>query len=64
MWVMVRVYGNNLEGALKIFKKQIQQQGLFKELKKRSYYEKPSVKRKRKRQEARKRMVKITSSHY
>ncbi len=61
---MVRVYGNNLEGALKIFKKQIQQQGLFKKLKKRSYYEKPSVKRKRKRQEARKRMVKITSNHF
>jgi len=61
---MVRVYGTNLENALKVFKKQIQQQGLFRELKKRSFYEKPSEKRKRKRQEARKRMVKVTMSHY
>ena len=61
---MVRVYNNNIEGALKVFKKQIQQQGLFRELKKRSFYEKPSAKRKRKQQESRKRMMKITENHF
>ena len=59
---MIRVYHNDLESALRAFKKQVQQQGTLKELKKRSFYEKPSAKRKRKTQESRKRMMKITAS--
>ncbi len=59
---MIRVYKNDLESALRAFKKQVQQQGTLKELKKRSFYEKPSAKRKRKVQESRKRMTRITNS--
>lgn len=42
----------NLEKALKLLKKKLAQEGVLKELKKRAHYEKPSVKLKRKRQEA------------
>ena len=38
----VDVYNNNIEGALKILKKKIKRSGLLFELKKKSYYEKPS----------------------
>ena len=46
---------NNLEKAIKLLKKKLAQEGVLKELKKRAHYEKPSVKRKRKSQEARRR---------
>ena len=36
-----------LEAALRILKKKMQQEGLFKEMKIRRHYEKPSVKKKR-----------------
>jgi small subunit ribosomal protein S21 len=38
----------SFEGALKRFKKLIEKSGLLTELRKREFYEKPSVKRKRK----------------
>ena len=38
----VKVYNNNVEGALKIFKRKVKDSGLMLELKKKSYYEKPS----------------------
>src|SRR4030067_2271302 len=50
----VKVYGNDIEKAIKILKRQIQKDGLLKEIKNRSFYEKPSVKEKRKRIEAQK----------
>ncbi len=50
----VRVYENNVEKALKVLKRQLQKAGLFKEIRTKSFYEKPSEKRKRKRREARK----------
>jgi small subunit ribosomal protein S21 len=53
----VRVYENNIEKALKVLKRQLQREGLFKEIKKRSSYEKPSEKRKRKQREARKKKM-------
>ncbi len=44
----VRVGENEgLETALKRFKREIQREGILKEIKKREYYEKPSEKRKR-----------------
>lgn len=52
------VSGNDIEKAIKSLKRQIQKDGLFKEIKLRSYYEKPSVKDKRKRREAQKRRMK------
>lgn len=55
----IKVHGNDVEKALKILKRQLQKEGLFKELKKRSFYEKPSVKEKRKQREARKKRRKM-----
>ena len=50
----VEVTGNQVEAALKTLKKVMLKGGLFQEMKRRVYYEKPSVKRKRKQAEARK----------
>jgi small subunit ribosomal protein S21 len=47
--------GESIESALKRFKKKIQKAGILSEIKRRERYEKPSVKRKRKREAARKR---------
>jgi small subunit ribosomal protein S21 len=54
----VRVIENDVERALKILKNKLSKNGLFKELKLRRAYEKPSVKKKRKALEARRRMLK------
>ncbi len=50
----IKVYGNDIERALKNLKRELQKEGLFKEIKQRSSYEKPSEKEKRKQREARK----------
>jgi small subunit ribosomal protein S21 len=50
----VEVSGNQVEAALKTLKKVMLKWGLFQEMKRRVYYEKPSVKRKRKQAQARK----------
>ena len=47
--------GENIENALKRFKKKIQKAGILSEIKRSERYEKPSVKRKRKSEAARKR---------
>lgn len=54
----VRVIDDQIEKALKILKRKLAQDGTFKEVKRRRFYEKPSVKKKRKRQEAQKRRIK------
>ena len=51
----VKVINNQVEIAMQRLKRQLIKEGLFKELKKRRYYEKPSEKRKRKRREAERR---------
>ena len=48
----VIVYQNQVERALKVLKRQLTKDGLLKELKRRRFYEKPSVKKKRKQKEA------------
>ena len=50
----VRVYGNDIEKALKVLKRQLQKDGLFREIRRRSFYEKPSEKKKRKQRAAQK----------
>ncbi len=45
----------SIESALKRFKKKVQKAGILSEIKRRERYEKPSVKRKRKAEAARKR---------
>ena len=50
----VTVYQNQVEKALKVLNRQMTKEGLLKELKRRRFYEKPSVKKKRKQKEAKK----------
>jgi small subunit ribosomal protein S21 len=50
----IKVYSNDIERALRNLKRELQKEGLFKEIKQRSFYEKPSEKEKRKQREARK----------
>ena len=51
--VRIEVVDNQIEPALKALKRQLNNAGVFKEMKRRAFYEKPSVKRKRKQAEAR-----------
>lgn len=57
MQIIVR--DNNIEQALKVLKKRMQREGVFREMKRRSYYEKPSEKRARERAEAIRRYRKL-----
>ena len=50
----VTVYQNQVERALKVLKRQLTKDGLLKELKRRRFYEKPSIKKKLKQKEAKK----------
>lgn len=50
--------GENFEQALRRFKKLVERAGIQTELRKREYYEKPSVERKRKEIAAKKRVFK------
>ncbi|UCD71158.1 MAG: 30S ribosomal protein S21 [Syntrophobacterales bacterium] len=54
MSISVEVKGN-IERAIKLLNKKMQLEGVKKELKNRRFYEKPSVKKKRKRLEANRR---------
>lgn len=45
--IEIRVYDNNIDKALRILKKKIQNDGLFKTLKLKRAYEKPSEKKRR-----------------
>ncbi len=57
----VRVESGNVEKALRTLKKKLQLDGVLGDLKKRRFYEKPSVKKKRKQLEAQKRKRKLLS---
>ena len=50
----VTVHQNQVDKALKALKRQMTKEGLLKELKRRRFYEKPSVKKKRKQKEGKK----------
>jgi len=50
--LQVTVRENNIEQALRVLKKKLQREGLFREMKRRRSYEKPSEKRARKAGEA------------
>jgi len=54
----IRVNDNDIEKALKLLKRKVQKDGLLRELKERRFFEKPSVKLKRKQREALKRKLK------
>ena len=55
------IVDTNIEKAMKILKRKLIKEGLFKELKSRRYFEKPSLKRKRKAKEAMKKVRKEES---
>lgn len=48
------IVNQNLEKAMRILKRKLIREGVFKELKSRRFYEKPSEKKKRKEKEAQK----------
>ena len=50
--LQVLVRDNNVDQALRVLKKKLQREGMFRELKRKRYYEKPSVRRSRERDEA------------
>ncbi|MBI1822775.1 MAG: 30S ribosomal protein S21 [Nitrospirae bacterium] len=54
----VKVYNNEVARALKYLSKKMVKEGVMKEIKKRKFYEKPSVKKKRKQKEAIKKRLK------
>ena len=57
--VNVLVRDNNVDQALKALKKKMQREGLFREMKMRRHYEKPSEKRARQKAEAIRRARKL-----
>jgi small subunit ribosomal protein S21 len=57
--VQVLVRDNNVDQALKVLKKKMQREGVFREMKLRGHYEKPSERRVREKQEAIRRARKL-----
>lgn len=57
--VSVSVRDNNVDQALKVLKKKMQREGLFREMKLRRHYEKPSEKKAREQSEATRRARKM-----
>lgn len=57
--VEVTVRDNNVEQAVRALKKKMQREGIFRELKLRRHFEKPSEKRVREKQEAKRRSRKL-----
>ena len=57
MQVLVR--DNNVDQALKVLKKRMQREGIFREMKRHSHYEKPSERRTREKAEAIRRARKL-----
>ncbi|HZD26454.1 MAG TPA: 30S ribosomal protein S21 [Alphaproteobacteria bacterium] len=57
--VQVNVRDNNVDQALRALKKKLQREGVFREMKMRKYYEKPSERRAREKAEAVRRARKL-----
>ena len=57
--IIVNVKDNNVEQALRSLKKKMQREGLYKEMKLRKHYEKPSLKRAREKEESIRRVRKL-----
>ncbi len=57
--VQVHVRDNNVDQALRALKKKMQREGIFREMKLRRHFEKPSQRRKRERAEAKRRYRKL-----
>jgi small subunit ribosomal protein S21 len=57
--LQILVRNNNVDQALRVLKKKMQREGVFREMKRRRYYEKPSVRATREKAEAIRRMRKL-----
>jgi small subunit ribosomal protein S21 len=57
--LLVQVRDNNVDQALRVLKKKMQREGVFREMKQRKYYEKPSERRVREQAEAVRRARKL-----
>jgi small subunit ribosomal protein S21 len=58
-FLQVLVRDNNIDQAMRVLKKKMQREGVFREMKRRRSYEKPSEKRVRQKAEAVRRMRKL-----
>ena len=54
----IKVFDGDVNKAVKVLKRKLQQDGLFREMKTRRFYEKPSLKKRRKAKEAQRRLRK------
>ncbi|MBF0142547.1 MAG: 30S ribosomal protein S21 [Magnetococcales bacterium] len=54
----IDVYDNNVDQAIRVLKKKMIREGMFREMKKRKFFEKPSERRRRKKAEAVRRLRK------
>ena len=61
MTIEVQVRDNNVEAAIRVLKKKLLREGIFKELKLRKNYEKPSERKLREKAESIKRLKKLMS---
>ena len=61
--IEVPVKDNNIEQALRTLKKRMQREGLFREMKLRKHYEKPSLRRAREKEESIRRSRKLKRSN-
>ncbi len=59
--MIITVHDNNVEKALKALKRKAAKEGLLKDMRRKRYYEKPSLKKKRKIKEAARKRVKSLS---
>ena len=59
MTIQVTVKDNNIEQALRNLKKKMQREGMFKEMKLRKHYEKPSLRKAREKEESIRRVRKL-----
>jgi len=57
--IQVTVKDNNVEQALRSLKKKMQREGLYKEMKLRKHYEKPSLRKAREKEESIRRVRKL-----
>ena len=57
--MQVAVYDNNIDQALRVLKKRMQREGVFREMKLRQAYEKPSERKKREKAEGIRRVRKL-----
>jgi len=56
---IVKVEGDNIDYALKLLKKKVEREGLVREIKKHTYYEKPTEVRRKKLLKARRKQQKL-----